>query len=283
MIFRMARRPCLIPSRHFRHVRHRDCWTIRPRATDICVWRSSSRQRPWAVQRPDRPLEPRQVRTRHGLGEGQRGRPGELIQKTSQSLYVEKRYFSKDAPWMGALRNTWNEVRASFACPDVQSWRSSDILTRGAGAGQARMTIDIRDHLHAIRGGRDLVEQVAPGVATKLAPKVPVVTHLSETSSSMSTSVGSDCWVVRQWVVRRHDYAKISKTCIEDMRTPMRLNTASGKVSASKRLNLCCDRPRRPARWSCRGARIFCRSLADAWQKDFPQSGSPGEACAHIM
>lgn len=57
--------------------------------------------------------------------------------------------------------------------------------------GQARLTIDVRDHHRAIRAGREFAEQVAPGVATNIAPKIPLFTHAPETPSSNAGRVSS--------------------------------------------------------------------------------------------
>lgn len=106
---------------------------------------------------------------------------------------------------------------------------------------QARTIVDVRNHLRAIRLGRELVEQDAPEVATSLAPKVPPASLASEASSSKSASAGSRRLVVDSGscvdiVGGRHHCEHREGQC--QMHTPMRLDTTNGDVIASRRLEV---------------------------------------------
>lgn len=82
-----------------------------------------------------------------------------------------------------------------------------------------------------------LVVQVAPAVATNHAPKVPLVTHASETSTSTSALAGSCRWVIDSGscidIVGEGTISKNERRSTEEMHAPMRPKTANGEAIAS--------------------------------------------------
>lgn len=56
------------------------------------------------------------------------------------------------------------------------------------------MTIDVREHLRAIRLDLELAEQVAPIATNNIASKVAQVTYASGASNSSSTPARSRRW-----------------------------------------------------------------------------------------
>lgn len=87
---------------------------------------------------------------------------------------------------------------------------------------------------------RDFAEDVIPDAMASGVPEVPLVTH-----GSTTLSVAAAPSRIRRWVVDRGYWDDIIGECtltdgeknsIEDMKVPMRPNTANHEVVASKRL-----------------------------------------------
>lgn len=103
------------------------------------------------------------------------------------------------------------------------------------------MTVDIRDHLRAVRLGRELAEQVVPVATTDTVSKVPLVTHASDVSNSKSMSARSLRWVGRGAcvvIIGEGTIINSERKRGDELHTPMRRNTADGEATASKGLKV---------------------------------------------
>lgn len=87
-----------------------------------------------------------------------------------------------------------------------------------------------------MRKGRGLAQQVAPRGVPDAGSNTPMVTHASDLSLSGEDAAGSRRWVVDSGscidMVSEGSVTKKERKSVEEMGTPMRLNTASGEVTA---------------------------------------------------
>lgn len=111
--------------------------------------------------------------------------------------------------------------------PKPKAWMST---------GEARMTIDARDHLHANRKGKELAPQLVSICWPDTTPSVPIVTHASDSPLISGVTTGSRRCVAgsrsRVGIMVEGFVTSKEKKLVEEMSTPMRLNAASGGVEA---------------------------------------------------
>lgn len=140
--------------------------------------------------------------------------------------------------------------------PTPKGWLSTD---------EARMTIELRDHLRAIRKGRELALQIDSDSASDATLDTPIVTHASDLSLLGGAATGSRRWVVDSgsWVdiVGEGSVTKEEKACVEEASSiPL-----TEKLHRRRSSSFLSDH----ARWGGGGALIIkgCPNAIVAWER----------------